>query len=59
MEDRCSDGLYLEMAKTDPDAYAEARVDAVRARALMLAHPALIKRPVFDLGGRVPHPVSA
>lgn len=27
-------------------------VDARRARALMLAHPALIKRPVFDLGGR-------
>ena len=27
-------------------------VDAGRARALMLAHPTLIKRPVFDLGGR-------
>lgn len=27
-----------------------ATVDAMRARALMLAHPALIKRPVFDLG---------
>ena len=25
-------------------------VDGARARALMLAHPALIKRPVFDLG---------
>lgn len=25
-------------------------VDAMRARTLMLAHPALIKRPVFDLG---------
>lgn len=25
-------------------------VDGVRARELMLAHPALIKRPVFDLG---------
>jgi hypothetical protein len=31
VEDRCSAGLYLEMAKTDPDVYAEARVDAVRA----------------------------
>jgi len=27
-------------------------IDAMRARALMLEHPALIKRPVFDLGGR-------
>jgi arsenate reductase len=27
-------------------------VDEARARALMLAHPTLIKRPVFDLGGR-------
>jgi Spx/MgsR family transcriptional regulator len=27
-----------------------ATIDAMRARALMLAHPALIKRPVFDLG---------
>jgi len=27
-------------------------VDVARARALMLAQPALIKRPVFDLGGR-------
>ena len=27
-------------------------VDAARARALMLEHRALIKRPVFDLGGR-------
>ena len=26
-------------------------VDAARASTLMLAHPALIKRPVFDLGG--------
>jgi Spx/MgsR family transcriptional regulator len=26
-------------------------VGAGRARALMLAHPALVKRPVFDLGG--------
>ncbi len=26
-------------------------VDAARARALFLAHPALVKRPVFDLGG--------
>ncbi len=27
-------------------------VEAARARALMLEHPALIKRPVFDLGGK-------
>jgi hypothetical protein len=31
VEDRCSAGLYLEMAETEPDAYAETRVDVVRA----------------------------
>jgi arsenate reductase len=31
-----------------------AAVDGMRARALMLAHPALIKRPVFDLGAGRP-----
>jgi arsenate reductase len=35
-----------------PDA-DKADVDAAKARALMLAHPALIKRPVFDLGGKI------
>jgi len=28
-------------------------VDDARARALMVAHPALIKRPVFDAGGEI------
>lgn len=28
-------------------------VDAAGARALMLAHPALVRRPVFDFGNRV------
>ncbi len=28
-------------------------VDAAKARALMIEHPALIKRPVFETGGRV------
>jgi len=31
VEDRCSAGLYLEMAQAEPDAYAAARVDPVRA----------------------------
>ena len=35
-----------------PDA-DKADVDADRAAKLMLAHPALIKRPVFDMGGSV------
>lgn len=34
-----------------PDAEKEG-LDAARAKALMLSLPALIKRPVFDLGGR-------
>ena len=34
-----------------PAAEREA-LDATRAHALILAHPALMKRPVFDLGGR-------
>ncbi len=34
----------------EPD---RADVDATRAAALMLAHPALIKRPVFDTGTMV------
>src|SRR4051812_42588775 len=28
-------------------------VDEAKARALMLAHPALIKRPVFEAGGKI------
>ena len=31
----------------------KADVDGAKARALMLAHPALIKRPVFEMEGRV------
>jgi len=31
---------------------ARANVDAAKATRLMHAHPALIKRPVFDLGGK-------
>jgi Spx/MgsR family transcriptional regulator len=31
---------------------ATASADDARARALMLEHPALIKRPVFDLGAK-------
>lgn len=31
----------------------KADVDEAKARALMLAHPALIKRPVFECGERV------
>ena len=27
-------------------------LDEARAKSLMLAHPALVKRPVFDLGGQ-------
>ncbi len=30
-----------------------ADVDETKARALMLAHPALIKRPVFEAGGKI------
>ena len=35
-----------------PDADKDG-VDEARAARLMLAHPALIKRPVFDMGGSV------
>jgi len=35
------------------DGPATADVDEGRAKALMLAHPALIKRPVFEAGGQV------
>jgi Spx/MgsR family transcriptional regulator len=35
------------------DAAEREDVDAVRAQRLMLAYPALIRRPVFDLGDRV------
>jgi len=35
----------------DLDGAAKDGIDGVGARALMLAHPALIKRPLFDLGG--------
>jgi len=36
------------LAETD-----KADIDAVKAAALMLAHPALIKRPVFEIGQKV------
>ncbi len=35
------------------DDVAKADIDESSAKALMLAHPALIKRPVFDVGGEV------
>lgn len=34
-------------------AEATADMDETKAKALMLAHPALIKRPVFETGGRI------
>ena len=36
------------LADTDKDA-----IDGAKAAALMAAHPALIKRPVFEVAGRV------
>ena len=44
---RCST-TWCGLADTDKDA-----IDGAKAAALMAAHPALIKRPVFEAAGRV------
>lgn len=43
-------GTTFRAAVPEPE---RATLDAARARALMLAHPAMVRRPVLDIEGRL------